>query len=58
MDKNDTKGLYMMLPTDLALIRDAEYRVYVDLYADDNDLWMNDFGKAFTKLLELGVHRV
>jgi catalase (peroxidase I) len=49
-----TKSL-MMLPTDIALLFDKSYRVWVDKYAEDGDLFNADFAKAFKKLLELGV---
>ena len=45
----------MMLPADLALIQDPEFRKYVEIYAKDEDLFFKDFAKAFSKLLELGV---
>lgn len=45
----------MMLPTDLALIRDAKFRPYVEAYAKDQDLFFDDFAKAFSKLIHLGV---
>jgi cytochrome c peroxidase len=44
----------MMLPTDLALIHDAGFKKYVDLYAEDQNKFFDDFSKAFSKLLELG----
>ncbi|PUU78506.1 heme peroxidase [Tuber borchii] len=49
-----TKSL-MMLPTDMALIKDKEFRKHVERYAKDNDLFFKDFADAFGKLLELGV---
>lgn len=47
----------MMLPTDLALIEDAAFKPWVEAYADDKDLFFDDFSKAFAKLIELGVKR-
>lgn len=47
----------MMLPTDMALIKDEKFRKYVELYAKDRDLFFKDFSAAFSKLLELGVRR-
>jgi cytochrome c peroxidase len=47
----------MMLPTDLALLYDKEFRKYVDLYADDKDVFFKDFTAAFAKLIELGIQR-
>ncbi|KAI5292701.1 heme peroxidase [Ascosphaera acerosa] len=49
-----TKTL-MMLPTDLALVQDKEFKQYVELYAKDNDKFFEDFAKAYAKLLELGI---
>jgi len=46
----------MMLPADLALIQDPEYKKYVELYANDQDLFFKDFAVAFQKLEELGVN--
>eukprot|EP00894_Picocystis_sp_ML_P001737 jgi/Pico_ML_1/52254/g2985.t2 len=48
------KGELMMLPTDMALIWDSDFRKYVEMYANDQDLWFADFAKAFQKLEELG----
>ncbi|OCF33440.1 cytochrome c peroxidase, mitochondrial [Kwoniella heveanensis CBS 569] len=49
-----TKTL-MMLPTDMALVKDKSFKKYVDVYARDEDAFFKDFSKAFAKLLELGV---
>lgn len=56
-DPNDEEGKLLMLTTDLALLKDAKYRAFVEMYANDNDLWMKDFSDAFAKLLELGMKR-
>jgi len=45
----------MMLPADLALLHDPSFRKYVEIYAKNEDVWLTDFSKAFSKLLELGV---
>jgi cytochrome c peroxidase len=45
----------MMLPTDMALLDDKNFRRYVEAYAKDEQLFFDDFAKAFEKLLELGV---
>jgi len=45
----------MMLPSDLALLSDASMKVWVQRYAQDEDLFFKDFAAAFGKLLELGV---
>lgn len=52
--EDKTKSL-MMLPTDISLIKDKEFRRYVELYAKDEKKFFEDFSKAFSKLLELGV---
>jgi len=51
----DSTGKLMMLPSDIALIHDPVFRMYVEAYAKDEDLFFKDFAKAFAKLLELGV---
>jgi cytochrome c peroxidase len=48
-------GSLMMLPSDLALIKDKNFKPHVEEYAKDSDLFFNDFAKAFRKLEELGV---
>ncbi|KIW91288.1 uncharacterized protein Z519_08184 [Cladophialophora bantiana CBS 173.52] len=47
----------MMLPTDMALLEDAQFRVWVDRYAADKELFFTDFARVFAKLLELGIRR-
>lgn len=55
---NDSLGEeLMMLPTDMALIDDPEFRKWVERYADDKELFYDHFSKAFAKLIELGVDR-
>ncbi|WVO18566.1 cytochrome c peroxidase, mitochondrial [Cryptococcus depauperatus] len=49
-----TKSL-MMLPTDMALVKDKSFKKYVDIYAKDEEKFFSDFSKAFSKLIELGV---
>jgi cytochrome c peroxidase len=51
----DASGKLMMLPSDIALILDPEFKKYVELYAYNEDAFFKDFAKAFAKLLELGV---
>lgn len=51
----DSTGKLMMLPSDVALLQDAELRKVVELYAKDEDLFFKEFSAAFSKLLELGV---
>ncbi|KAL8812060.1 MAG: hypothetical protein Q9200_001326 [Gallowayella weberi] len=49
-----TKSL-MMLPTDMALIKDKEFKNHVERYAADNQAFFNDFRDVLVKLFELGV---
>ena len=46
-----------MLPTDMALISDAEFLPWVKKYAEDRDLFSQHFADVFAKLLELGIKR-
>lgn len=41
----------------MALVKDAEFRKYVEKYANDKELFFKDFSAAFAKLIELGVDR-
>jgi hypothetical protein len=52
----DQSGKYMMLPTDLALKTDPEFRKFVEIYAYDQNQFFNDFALAFGKLISLGTH--
>lgn len=47
----------MMLPTDIALVEDPKFKVWVEKYAKDQKLFFNDFAKAFGKLIDLGIQR-
>ncbi|EEP77609.1 cytochrome c peroxidase [Uncinocarpus reesii 1704] len=51
---NSTKTL-MMLPTDMALVKDKEFKKHVERYAKDSDVFFKEFSEVFVKLLELGV---
>jgi len=53
----DGKNL-MMLPTDIALVKDASFKTYVDKYASDEKLFFKDFSTAFSTLLELGTQNL
>jgi len=44
----------MMLPTDLALKNDPNFREICQIYAMNSDLFEQDFAAAFSKLLHLG----
>lgn len=47
----------MMLPTDMALLSDPDFATWANKYAEDKDLFFQDFAKVFAKLLELGIRR-
>lgn len=47
----------MMLNTDMELLRCPEFKRWVEIYANDSELFNKDFALAFAKLLELGVIR-
>jgi len=49
-----TKSL-MMLPTDMALVKDQSFKKYVEAYAKDNDVFFEDFANVICTLFELGV---
>lgn len=49
-----TKSL-MMLPTDMVLVQDKEFRKHTERYAKDNDAFFKDFAAVVLKLFELGV---
>ncbi|KAI9189269.1 heme peroxidase [Blastocladiella emersonii ATCC 22665] len=49
-----TKSL-MMLPSDMAMLWDSKFKVYVKEFAADEAVFFDAFASAFGKLLELGV---
>lgn len=51
----DSTGKLMMLPSDMILVQDPEFKKVVEIYAKDEEAFFKDFAKAFSKLLELGV---
>jgi hypothetical protein len=51
----DPTGTLMMLPTDMALKTDPEFRRWAEKYAADEQLFFDDFAAAFAKLLAFGV---
>ncbi|RCH86202.1 heme peroxidase [Rhizopus stolonifer] len=53
VDKNNTD--VMMLPAEISMYNDKEFKKYFDLYAKDEDKFFKDFAAAFKKLVELGV---
>ena len=50
----DPTDTLVMLPTDIALIEDATFRVDVERYAADQELFFKDFAAAYGKLMCLG----
>ncbi|EDO19009.1 hypothetical protein Kpol_2002p80 [Vanderwaltozyma polyspora DSM 70294] len=55
-EQYDSPKGYMMLPADFALRQDNKFLKLVKAYANDQDLFFNDFAKAYVKLLESGIH--
>jgi cytochrome c peroxidase len=51
----DPSGSFMMLPSDLVLIQDPDFKQYVELYAKEKKTFYKDFADAFAKLEELGT---
>lgn len=51
---NSDKG-YMMLPTDYSLTQDSKFKKLVEKYANDQDVFFEDFKNAYVKLLENGI---
>ena len=50
-----TNGSLMMLASDFGLRFDSVFSTFVVQYAQDLQLWNNDFAAAYAKLLNLGV---
>mmetsp|Transcript_22361 Transcript_22361/g.33469 ORF Transcript_22361/g.33469 Transcript_22361/m.33469 type:complete len:405 (+) Transcript_22361:99-1313(+) len=50
----DPSGKLMMLPTDIALIKDEKFLPFVKTYAKYQDEFFKDFATAFAKLISLG----
>ena len=46
--------LAALLPADIALIEDADFKKWVDVYAKDEKKFFADFTKAYAKLTENG----
>lgn len=53
VDKNNPD--VMMLPAEIYMYNDKEFKKYFDLYAKDEKKFFDDFAAAFKKLIELGV---
>jgi len=51
----DPSKQLMMLPADLALVQDPQFKKYVELYAKDEKKFFEDFSSSFSTLLSLGV---
>ena len=51
---DDDEPNQMMLPSDMILAWDPDFRVHLETYASNEALLKADFGKAFKKLTELG----
>lgn len=47
----------MMLNTDMEMVASKDFRVWAEIYANDEKLFFEDYAKVFAKLLELGVER-
>lgn len=53
--QDKTTKTLMMLPTDMAIIKDKAMRPFVEKYAKDNEAFFKDFSNVLLKLFELGV---
>jgi len=53
----DKTHTLMMLPTDMAIVQDKEFKKWAKVYADSQEKFFADFAKYFSELLELGVPR-
>jgi len=51
----DPSGQLMMLPSDIVLLEDENFKKYVDVYAKDQKKFFADFKAAFEKLELLGT---
>jgi cytochrome c peroxidase len=56
-ENSETGADLMMLETDMALVSDPAFKVVVDKYAKDNELFLKDFASAWKKLQENGVRK-
>ncbi|KAL9612831.1 MAG: hypothetical protein Q9167_002614 [Letrouitia subvulpina] len=50
-----TSKSLMMLPTDMALIKDKAFKKHVERYAKDDQVFFSEFRDVLVKLFELGV---
>lgn len=54
MQYEDPTGDLMMLPSDIVLTQDKEFRKWVDIYAKDDNKFQRDFAQVCGKLFALG----
>lgn len=54
LEDKTTKSL-MMLPTDMEIVKDKEFRKHVERYAKDEKVFFDEFRDVLVKLFELGV---
>ncbi|KAG0322308.1 heme peroxidase [Dissophora globulifera] len=52
-EDKESKSL-MMLPSDMAMLQDKEFKKWIEIYAKDEQKFTEDFAKAIAKLFELG----
>ena len=53
---NDPKREIMMLPADMELVNDPDFKKWTVAYANDEDLFFNDFSSAYEKLVNFNLH--
>ena len=53
--QDDTSKSLMMLPTDMALVKDKVFKSHVERYAKDESVFFKEFADVIVKLFELGV---
>ncbi|CAL8128681.1 unnamed protein product [Orchesella dallaii] len=53
-EDEETKEL-MMTPADMSFKKDCKFRKWVKIYAENDEMFREDFSKAYKKLLEVGV---
>jgi len=51
----DPTGEYLLMPSDIALVQDEEFKKIVEVYAKDQDQFFKDFAGAFSKIINLGI---
>ena len=53
--QDKTSKSLMMLPTDMALVQDKEFKKHVERYAKNDKAFFDEFRDVVVKLFELGV---